>query len=106
MLDGRAGTDPATLETISDSLGLSRDKLFRLAGIKPENPPFVLPPEFAALEPEQRRHLVALGREFLRLLGRREPQENVGTVTPIGRQRVTEAAWDVVDDPPHGAGES
>lgn len=101
LLDGTAEPGADTLETVAGKLGLSLDRLFRLAGIKEADPPFVLPPEFAALGPEQRRIIVTLGREFLRLINAQTPTRTQATVTPIGRARVSEASWD--EDPPNGA---
>ncbi|HWO59448.1 MAG TPA: hypothetical protein VNO31_05380 [Umezawaea sp.] len=105
LLDGRTEPTLGTLETVASMLGLSLAKLKRLAGIKSDLDPFELPEKYAKLGPKQRQVVLTVAAELLRLVEiqeadtTEESSAQMGSVTPIARQRVTEAAWTPESDP-------
>lgn len=110
LLDGRKKPTEDTLRKVADNLGLSYDKLRRLAGMRPAVEPFVLPSQADRLNMRQRRLITNLVLELA--------SENSDEVAPDyssngvaghqadvlkfdpKRQRVTEAAWDPDSDGP------
>ena len=107
LLEGRAKPTEETLAKVAQNLGLSYDKLRRLAGIRPAAEPFVLPTQANRLNMRQRRLVTNLVLELAR--------EDSDEVAPYysnsatdhqadvlkfdsKRQRVTEAAWNPESD--------
>jgi len=102
LLLGRTKPTEDTLKEVAENLGLSYDKLRRLAGMRPAVEPFVLPTQANRLNMRQRRLITNLILELA--------SENSDEVAPdysngasdhqadvlkfdSKRQRVTEAAW-------------
>lgn len=99
LLDGRKKPTEDTLKKVADNLGLSYDKLRRLAGMRPAAEPFVLPSQAERLNMRQRRLItnlvLELASENSDEVEPNYPSNGSADVLKFGpkRQRVTEAAW-------------